>query len=68
MPTATEAETVMPIGKFEAAQGNYDVAMREPGTGNTTSQTGKIAPYAVIVVALVALLLVLAILSWVFNF
>jgi hypothetical protein len=68
MPTAAAAETFMPIGKSEAAQGNYDVAMREPGTGKTTSQTGKVAPYAMIVVALIALLLVLAVLSWVFEF
>ncbi|MCS3741623.1 MULTISPECIES: hypothetical protein [unclassified Rhizobium] len=45
-------------------QQNYDVAMREPGSARTISQTGRVVPLGIIVVCLVLVAVGLAIGSW----
>lgn len=44
-------------------QGSYDVAMRQSGSNDTTSQTGPLARYIIIIVCLIVLLIGLVILS-----
>lgn len=63
----TDGEAAMALedqrGKKPDHQRNFDVAMREPETGEATSQVGKLSPYAIVVVVLVLIALSLALLS-----
>jgi hypothetical protein len=45
-------------------QRNFDVAMREPVSAKTTSQTGRLLPVKIIVPVLIAAAVGMAVLSW----
>jgi hypothetical protein len=45
-------------------QQSYDVAMREPGSAATSSQTGKLFPFLALIVVLIAMAIGLAVASW----
>ena len=45
-------------------QRNFDVAMREPGSAETSSQTGRLRPIGISVVVLIVICVGLAVLSW----
>ncbi|QKK33313.1 hypothetical protein FE844_027510 (plasmid) [Rhizobium indicum] len=45
-------------------QSNFDVAMRQPGSAKTTSQTGRIFPTGLLIAILVAAAVGMAVLSW----
>lgn len=48
-------------------QRNFDVAMRDPETGGTTSQTGRLSPLIIIVVILVLIAVSLAIVAGLYR-
>ncbi len=43
---------------------NFDVAMREPGSAETSSQTGRLLPLGIVVIVLIVICMGLAVLSW----
>jgi hypothetical protein len=45
-------------------QDGFDVAMRQPGSAKTTSQTGRVLPVGIILVVLICVAVGLAVLSW----
>jgi hypothetical protein len=45
-------------------QENHDVAMRQPGSARTSSQTGRLLPFGIVVAMLAAAALAMAVLSW----
>lgn len=64
--TAEQAQMALDTQSFgkRDKQAGFDVAMRQPKSNRTTSQTGDVSRYGVIIACLILILIGLFILSW----
>jgi hypothetical protein len=64
--TAEQAQIALGTQSFGKRdnQASFDVAMRQPGSNRTTSQTGNVSMYGFIIACLILILIGLFIVSW----